>query len=218
MDTVPVPRPSAREEMRGGAPPRAVSGAPASPPAHRGFSAAVALVQSAEAGNLTEVLDIIDAGVSPNARDTAGMTPLMMAVIHDHGPVAELLLTRGADVNAADVSGVTALMLAANNGRAVLLQRLLARGANVNAQTRTGWTALIYAAWKGHPSIVRRLIEFGADPALLDQTGRTALQYATWRAADPANQSAGDNPAPPAVAHRRYVEVIDVLSKASRPR
>jgi ankyrin repeat protein len=178
----------------------------------------VALLQSAEAGNLTEVRDIIDAGVSPNARDTAGITPLMMAVIHDHGPVVELLLTRGANINAGDVSGITALMLAANNGRAVLLQRLLARGANVNLQTRTGWTALMCAAWTGHPSIVRRLLDSGADPALPDRTGRTALQYATLRAADPANPSAGNAAALPAVAHRRYVEVIDVLSKASRRR
>jgi ankyrin repeat protein len=145
-------------------------------------SAAVALLQSAEVGNLTEVRDIIDAGVSPNARDTGGMTPLMMAAIHNHGPVVELLLTRGAQVN---------------------------------AQTRTGWTALICAAWNGHPNIVRRLLESGADPALLDRTGRTALQYATLRAADPANRSSGNTAALPAVDPRRYLEVIDVLSKAS---
>jgi ankyrin repeat protein len=151
----------------------------------RVVSAAVALLQSAEVGNLTEVRDIIDAGVSPNARDTAGMTPLMMAAIHNHGPVVELLLTRGAQVN---------------------------------AQTRTGWTALICAAWNGHPNIVRRLLESGADPALLDRTGRTALQYATLRAADPANRSSGNAAALPAVDPRRYLEVIDVLSKASTRR
>jgi len=174
----------------------------------------MALLQSAEAGNLTEVGDIIDAGVSPNVQDSAGMTPLMMAVTHDHRPVVELLLARGADVNVGDVNGVTALMLAANNERAVLLQRLLARGGNVNAQTRTGWTALIGAAWNGHPSIVRQLLAAGANPALLDRTGRTALQYATLRAGHPTSPSAGNTPAAPAVLHRRYVEVIDILSKA----
>jgi type II secretory pathway predicted ATPase ExeA len=172
LDTAPVPPPFAQGGTRGVTHPRVVS-------------AAVALLQSAEAGNLTEVRDIIDAGVSPNARDTAGMTPLMMAAVHDHVPVVELLLTRGA---------------------------------NINAQTRTGWTALICAAWNGHPIIVRRLLESGADPALHDRTGRTALQYATLRAADPANRSSGNAAELSAVDHRHYVEVIDVLSKASTRR
>jgi ankyrin repeat protein len=105
-------------------------------------------------------------------------------------------------------------MLAASNGRAVLLRRLLAHGGNVNAQTRTGWTALTGAAWNGHPNIVRQLLDAGANSALLDRTGRTALQYATLRAANPTNPSAGNAGAAPAVLHGRYVEVIDILSKA----
>jgi type II secretory pathway predicted ATPase ExeA len=188
---------------------------PTTPPAGRGPSAAVALVQSAEAGNLIEVRDIIDAGVSPNARDTGGMTPLMMAVIHNHDAIVELLLRKGADVNARDASGVTPLMLAASKGRAVSLSRLLARGAHINAQSQRGWTALTYAAWEGHPSLVRRLLESGADPAHVDRTGSTALQHATRRLADPAVRSAGNDPALARLAHLRYGEVIDLLRKAS---
>jgi uncharacterized protein len=188
---------------------------PATLPAGRGPSAAVALVQSAEAGNLIEVQDIIDAGVSPNARDAGGMTPLMMAVIHNHDPIVELLLRKGADVNARDATGVTALMLAASKGRAVPLNRLLARGAHVNAQSQRGWTALTYAAWEGHPSLVRRLLESGADPALVDRSGSTALQYATRRLADRATRSAGNDPALARLFDVRYGEVIDLLRKAS---
>ena len=185
------------------------------PPASRGTSAAVALVQSAEAGNLTEVQDIIDAGVSPNARDAGGLTPLMTAVIHNHDAIVELLLRKAADVNAKDASGVTALMLAASKGRAVPLNHLLTRGAHVNAQSQKGWTALTYAAWEGHPSLVRRLLESGADPALVDRSGSTALQHASRRLAAPAAGSAGNDADPVRLAHLRYGEVIDLLRKAS---
>jgi ankyrin repeat protein len=153
------------------------------------------------------------------------MTPLMMAIIHDHGAVAELLLARGADVNASGDGGVTALMLAANNGRAALLQRLISRGTNVNAQTRDGWTALTYAAWRGHPSVARRLLAAGADPSLADRHGWTALRYASWRAEDVAQTRTG-NAADPLVAeyeervkaaHTRYAQLVDLLREATGP-
>jgi ankyrin repeat protein len=151
------------------------------------------------------------------------MTPLMVAVVHDHGAVVELLLTRGANVNAGDDGGVTALMLAANNGRAAVLQRLISRGANVNAQTRDGWTALTYAAWKGHPSVARRLLAAGADRALTDRHGWTALRYASWRAAEVTRTRTGEAADPLTVAHRdsaesariRYAELVDLLGGAT---
>src|SRR5262249_4497589 len=87
MGAGPVQQPSVQGVRRGGTVSRITSEAPPSQPAGRGVSATMALLQSAEAGNLTEVGDIIDAGVSPNVQDSAGMTPLMMAVTHDHRPV-----------------------------------------------------------------------------------------------------------------------------------
>jgi general secretion pathway protein A len=182
-----------------------------------------ALLDAAEAGNLTEARALLAGGAPPEARDAAGMTPLMSAVIHGHGAVAGLLLERGADVNARDDSGVTALMLAANNNRTALLQTLLGRGANVNARTRTGWTALTYAAWKGHVGVARRLLAAGADPSLTDRIGWTPLQYATWRAEavtraglpDAANPSVVDDPELAAAAQFRYIEMVGLLGRVS---
>ena len=84
-------------------------------------------------------------GISPDAADTTGITPLMLdGHPQDHGAVAELLLARGADVNASDNGGVTALMLTASNGRTALLQRLVNRGTTINARSDAGWTPLTY--------------------------------------------------------------------------
>ena len=72
-----------------------VSQAPAPAVTRRVARVAPALLDNAEAGNLAGVRALLAAGVSPDARDAMGMTPLMMAVVHDHGAVAEFLLARG---------------------------------------------------------------------------------------------------------------------------
>jgi general secretion pathway protein A len=216
----------ARAGTRGGAPLPEASRSPAPAVTRRASPMALALLDSTEGGNLTEVRALLAAGVSPDARDKTGMTPLMVAVVNDHGAVAELLLARGADVNAADDGGVTAVMLAANNGRTALLQRLINRGAAVNVRTAAGWTALTYAAWNGHAAVARRLLEAGANPALTDRIGWTALQYAAWRAADvsrtrlpdAADSLPPEDPEQAEAVKGRYTEVITLLSGAARKR
>jgi type II secretory pathway predicted ATPase ExeA len=185
-----------------------------------------AILNAAEGGNLTEVRGLLTWGASPDSRDSRGMTPLMVAVIHGHGEVARLLLDQRADVNARDSGGVTPLMLAANNDRTVLLRALLDRGAHVNAQARDGWTALTYAAWKGYTDVARQLLTAGADPSLTDRFGWTALQYAMWRAAQTARAGVPDAADPPGVddpgsttaAHLRYLELVRFLAGVSSKR
>jgi general secretion pathway protein A len=204
---------------------------PASPPTgppvvRRASPMALALLDSSEAGNLSKVQASLAEGTSPDVQDTTGITALMVAVVHDRGAVAELLLARGANVNAADDGGVTALMLAANNGRTALLQRLINRGATVNVRSAAGWTALTYAAWNGHVAAARRLLEAGANPALHDRIGWTALQYAAWRAADVSRTRLPDasdllpqqEGGQIQVTQGRYREMVELLSTAGRGR
>jgi type II secretory pathway predicted ATPase ExeA len=201
------------------APSRAASTATAPSADTPSARAGGALVDAAEAGNLTAVTALLTAGAPVDARDGADMTPLMVAVVHDHTAVVELLLARGANVNARDDGGVTALMLAANNGRGEILEKLLRHGAAVNAQTRAGWTPLIYAAWTGRTDMARRLLAAGANPAAADRIGWTALEYARWRAADvlrtgdDADPLGLDGPEPAEIVYRRYTELANLLGK-----
>lgn len=145
------------------------------------------LLQSAEDGDLQAVRGLLADGSPPDARDLSGLTPLMLAVIHDHRAITEFLIAKGATVNVQSRAGLTPLMLAAINNRPIATRTLLDQGANPNVRTAAGWTALMYAAWRGHPEIVRLLLARGADAWQIDREGWTALDYARWRAVQPAS-------------------------------
>jgi ankyrin repeat protein len=61
---------------------------------------------------------LLDGGADINARDAAGRTVLMNAVLAgaDRTACVELLLSHGADINSADKQGRSALKLAAERG------------------------------------------------------------------------------------------------------
>ena len=177
-------------------PPRAVSIRSAAPVARREPGKDEALLRPAEYGDLKAVQALLLGGASPEARDPAGFTPLMLAVIHGHPAIVDSLIAGGGRVNVQNRAGLTPLMLAAINNRAAVLRTLIDHGADKNARTRAGWTALTYAAWRGHAEIVRVLLARGADPNVTDREGWTILQYASWRAAEPVSND--DLPEPPA--------------------
>jgi hypothetical protein len=86
-------------------------------PADRATAADSALkpatLQSAVAqGDVTQTATLLDQGAVIDARDEAGRTPLMLAVIEDRVEIVRLLLARGADPNAADNGGHTPLQQA----------------------------------------------------------------------------------------------------------
>ena len=70
------------------------------------------LLAAAEAGDVNLVRTILDRGVSPDARDPFGNTPLMLAAFRGRLDVVRLLLERNADVTAVNASGRTAVSLA----------------------------------------------------------------------------------------------------------
>jgi hypothetical protein len=73
-----------------------------------------ATLQTAVAqGDLTPTAALLDQGAVIDARDEAGRTPLMLAVIEDRLEIVRLLLARGADPNVADNGGHTPLQQAA---------------------------------------------------------------------------------------------------------
>jgi len=136
-----------------------------------------AFVDHAKQGNTVIVRFFLEAGMSPDVKDSTGRAALVEAAIMNHAETMNTLLERGADVNARDTSsGETALVRIAWMGHTDTLKMLLDKGADVNAGDNNGETALTWAAYAGHSDTVKILIDHGADVnARLHTTGETPL-------------------------------------------
>lgn len=143
------------------------------------------LILAARDGHLSTVELLLKRRAKPAARNFAGDSALMMAVLKGETPVVQRLLEAGAPLNHA---GWTPLMYAAFEGRADLVELLLARGAEVDARSPNQSTPLMLAARNGHMDAVRRLLAAGADSGLQNDQGYTA---AAW-ARDAGNTDAAD--------------------------
>src|SRR5262245_23675936 len=65
------------------------------------------LLEAARAGELDIVRGLVEAGVSTEARDQKGYTPLILAAYHGHEPTVRALLELKADACAGDRHGNT---------------------------------------------------------------------------------------------------------------
>lgn len=135
------------------------------------------LFQAIRGGDRSEIQRLLKDGVSANARDARGNTPLMAAALNADVEVLELLLNAGADVNATNQAGANALLRAATFEDKTRL--LVARGADVKARSQLGNTALLLAARKpGNSGAVKVLLAHGADANAANVLGATALMAA----------------------------------------
>ena len=99
-----------------------------------------AFAERAALGDTAAVELFLAAGVNPNARNSDGRTPLLLAAKRGHAGVLDTLLRNGAEANMESHNnnleqGKTALMFAAEAGHVATVQTLLARGADVNLLT-----------------------------------------------------------------------------------
>lgn len=130
----------------------------------------LALFQACGALNFATVRSLLAAGANPNARDTAGRTPLMM-----------LARTQPPDLGQADEpewdedgTGLDAQ----TSPHYFILEELCRRRADLNVRDSEGRTALMHAARADYANLVTGLIRRGADPGVRDNTGSTALTIA----------------------------------------
>ena len=133
--------------------------------------------ETLRSGDAHQLLEILDRGSDPNARDSRGNTALMLAAIYGGLDSMQLLLERGAEINATNAAGATALMRAAFDPAKLSL--LLEKGADVNVRSGLGNTALMLAARPPRSlTAVRSLLSRGADARITNHFGGTALMAA----------------------------------------
>jgi ankyrin repeat protein len=156
------------------------------------------LMNAITSANESAVRQRLSSGSNVNARDSAGLTPLMLAcgagyptseksnTIHPL-PAAEnlsvlgLLLASGAHVAAKSRDGSTALDACIFHGRTKSVKSLLGAGASVvTAPNETGGP-LALAVTHCYPDIVELLLKEGADPNALVDHKTSAREYAIRR-------------------------------------
>lgn len=122
----------------------------------------------------------------PNARDSEGMSALMIAVESDAVESALMLAPRG-PLDAVNARGASALALAAREGNARLTRALLASGANPLLRCHQGKSALMEAAISGVWDCVEALVG-SSDPSARCRQGLNAAEWARRWSAGPERE------------------------------
>lgn len=87
------------------------------------------LIELAFKGELAAVQKLVEAGVSVDAVNPDGSTPLMWAAYNGHTAIAAYLLERGVAVDAKDGNGRSALLYASSGPFPETVELLLNKGA-----------------------------------------------------------------------------------------
>ena len=147
-------------------------------------------------------------GAHINERNTAQMTPLMIAATNGHARLVSQLVQAGSDVNLTNSEGNTALFSAVSRGHSEVVDVLLQSGRcdlkvrkqqgsglintvrkpydvvenlfrnTSHAPQRTVDPMLIVASARGHNDIVNSLLNFGFDVDVVGRFQKTALHHA----------------------------------------
>jgi ankyrin repeat protein len=127
---------------------------------------------------------LLAAGADINARDNAGRTPLITAIVDKKVSFARFLIEKGADVNGVvgAEGGATPLHAAVGHGQVGTITILVGQGARLNAQTTDGNTPLHIAALYHKTEAARTLLQLGADPSIKNAKGQTPLEAARAKA------------------------------------
>ena len=110
----------------------------------------------------SDITRCLEAGASPDLRDSSGLTPLHWAASLGRAEVVTALSEAGAVMEARAVADVTPLHLAVALGSAEAVTALLEEGANPNVWDENGKTPLHRAASLGRAEVVTALSEAGA--------------------------------------------------------
>ena len=119
------------------------------------------IFEAAGKGTVEDVRFFVEKqGVSVQAKNNDGNTPLHWAIGNSRVEIAKFLVSQGADVNAKNNDGCTPLFFAKNVDVANIL---VSQGADVNAKKHDGFTPLHFASHAGRVEVAKCLVAAGAD-------------------------------------------------------
>jgi ankyrin repeat protein len=154
---------------------------------------------AADAGDAASTAIILNAGSPVNNRDSAGRTPLDLALSHtdaaDYAEVAELLIRAGGtsenpvfawfapavralNYNMRSADGMAPLHYAAQGGQVGYVHYLLTKPVDINVKNASGTTPLHEAARSGRVDAMRILIAKGANINAQDAKGNSVMHIA----------------------------------------
>ena len=130
--------------------------------------------KAAKFDDLSEVKDLVKAGVSVNTVDPYGDPMLVLAVKEKSIKVFDYLLSSPEiNINKANSYGETPLMMASINGDLEMVKTLVeGKKADLN---KSGWNPLLYACSKGRLEVAKYLVQHGADVNSTSPNGSTPL-------------------------------------------
>lgn len=123
---------------------------------------------------------LVNHGAQLDARDKAGRTPLIAAVLADNVEVADVLFAAGADLETVDSNlNYSPLSWAACRGRFMVAKFLLLKGAQINRKTGPDGDTPLHCAVmdKGpSPEMIKYLVANGADVNATNNKGLTPIK------------------------------------------
>ncbi len=117
----------------------------------------------------------IQSGNNPNAADSNGYTPLLIALRTGNPDTLLLLLKLGADPNKTNKKDRTPIYTAIYQDNVDAIRSLVKFGAKVNTEDCEGLSPLDYALKAGNYLIIQTLIEYKARSTISDKIGSTPL-------------------------------------------
>ncbi len=155
-------------------------------PLLREAGASIGTVEAALLGEREQLLQHLETGADIEARNPAGLTPLMAACLGGHVACVALLLDKGADLYAKAVrGGEMPAELATVHNHVEVLELLVQKGLDVNApenylgEVQKGETLLHYASTSPKSlNTLRFLLSNGADVHFKGSMKSTPLHYA----------------------------------------
>lgn len=138
------------------------------------------LLEAAKEGDYLKARALLEQGMEPDGRDSAGITPLMEASYYQNKEVVRLLLESGAAVNGADLQGIRPLALAAARGDIEILDLLLEKGADPNRGDSLEFTTLYHSLIYHQRKVFKDLLQQDISLNRRDSSGRTLLMTAAY--------------------------------------